>query len=600
MKKLARLRKQEYIIILVFILISVLIRVFSLSQIKEDSMKATETNLVTINTSCREALKQWLNFRENNIRELAGNEYLVNKTIELLELEQSQEALISSPLTKELREFFQPVLSANEDLGVFLIAPDYMSIFSMRDENTGSLNLMAEQRKELLDKVLFDGEIVLIPPIQSDVVLESKYAHETAHTMFLVAPVIYQDKIIAAFSLRLDTHKDFSRILELGLIGETGETYGFDKYGKMVTNSRFEAQIKELGMLKSNEESITNVDIAGSVRGNLTSGNNLTLIEMTDCRGEKAFCVSSWDEELNIGIVSKIDKKEALKEYFYVRKMLMYTFFILLVIGLVVISVIINLRQKAENILIKTNETLEIQVAERTKELQETIRVKDKFFSILAHDLRSPFNGLLGLFDLLLHDPESLSEEEKNDLIHQVYNSGTQLFRLLENLLSWSRTQTDTIKLNPEKIPVREFIDENILLQKEQAGSKKIELISENIQDINIYADRNTINTVLRNLISNAIKFTKEGGIVKVETTVNNKMLDIIVRDNGVGIPEETLHKLFKIDEKITTRGTNNEGGTGLGLALCKEFAALNKGKISVESTVGLGSSFTLSLPMSE
>jgi signal transduction histidine kinase len=565
---------------------------------------------VTINNSCHEALKQWLNFRRQHIQELSKNKFVIGKTSELLTIEQDSSKLVSSRLTSELRDFFRPILNANEDLGVFLIAPNYISVFSMRNANTGSLNLMAVRSKDLLDKVLFNGETVLIPPIQSDVVLQSRYSNDTRHTMFLVTPIIFEGKIIAAFSLRLDTQKDFSRILELGRIGETGETYGFDISAKMVTASRFEDELKKLGNLKQDEQSIATLSVSDLTKNikfivsdttsnYLTSGNNTLLKEMKDCRGQEVFCVCIWDKELNIGIITKIDKNEALKGYFFIRKTLIIIFILIFVVGFFILNIIINLRQKAENILKETNESLEVKVSERTKELQQTIKTKDKFFSILAHDLRSPFTGLLGLFELLLHDPEAIPENERNKMMLKVYNSSLHLFKLLENLLNWSRSQTKNIDLHPEKISIYELINGNIILLKEQAKNKKIELLNEISQDLFVFADRNTIDTVFRNLISNALKFTKAGGRVKISASINNGMVKIIVQDNGIGIPEETLNKLFKIDEKVSTTGTNDERGTGLGLILCKEFSELNHGKISAESKIGVGSNFIVELPYS-
>ncbi len=606
MKKRSSLKRHEYLLLLISILISLFLIIISLNQIKKDSIKRIEASLITINTSCQEALKQWLNFRRYNIQELSENKFIIDKTIELLKLEPDSSVLVSSHHTTELREFFQPILHANEDLGVFLIAPDYISIFSMRNSNTGSFNLMAKDRKELLDKVLLEGETVLIPPIQSDVVLQSSYNSNTRHTMFLVTPVIYQNKIIAAFSLRIDTHKDFSRILELGRIGETGETYGYDKSNMMVTISRFENQLKESGQLKTNEGSIANLNIqndedpgSGANNNDDILSNKRVLTGMEDCRGQQVFAVRIWDEELNIGIITKIDKAEALKEFLLLRKILIITFLSIIVIGVLLIHIIVGLRQKTEDALTVNKERLEVLVSERTMELQHTIKTKDKFFSILAHDLRSPFSGFLGLFDLLLQDPEAVSETEKNNMMLQVYNSGSQLYKLLENLLYWSRAQTKNIKLNPEKLSVNELINENISLQDQYAKNKKIELLNEAEQGLYISADRNTTDTVLRNLISNAIKFTKEGGKVKIKASVNNKIVKIIVQDNGIGIPEENLHRLFKVEEKIFTLGTNDEKGTGLGLVLCKEFVELNQGKISVESKVNVGSTFIIELPSS-
>ncbi|GEO20042.1 sensor histidine kinase [Cyclobacterium qasimii] len=593
MKKLLSLKKHEYLLLTISFLIATVLVVFSLKELKSFNIKTVETSLVTVNKSSHEALKQWVRFRQNTIKGLSKNNFLVQNTSEILLLEQDSASLISSPITSDLREFFQPILSTNEDLGVFLIAPNYVSVFSMRNANTGSLNLMAKENKYLLDKVLLDGETVLIPPIKSDVALDSKYSDEKWHTMFLVTPIINQGNIIAAFSIRLDTKKDFSRILELGRIGETGESYGFNRFGKTVTTSRFEEQL-------NHTEDLEDVKADSSKSGfthDLELCKGYALNEIKDQRGKDVYEVCIWDDELNIGITTKIDRAEALKGYLFMRNILIFIILALFTVGFIMINIIINLRQNKENVLVSVKNDLEITVKERTKELQHTIKTKDKFFSILAHDLRSPFSGLLVLLDLLLKNPEHFSETEKTNMLQEIHNSSSQLYKLLENLLSWSRSQTEAIVLNPENVSVWDLIDVNYSLQTQNAKSKKIALINEIGKDLFVFADRNSIDTVFRNLISNAIKFTNPGGTVKIKSSPNNKMVKVFVQDNGVGIPKENLSKIFKIEEKISTKGTNDENGTGLGLALCKEFIELNGGKIYVENNTTIGTVFTVELP---
>ncbi len=606
MRKFFSLRRYEYLLLVIMIAISTSFVLFSLKQIKKDSIKTVEMLLLSINTSCHEALVQWLHFREENIKELSENSFLVESTVALLQLESDSTTLLSSGVTSDLRKFFKPILSANEDLGVFLISPEYISIFSMRNANTGELNLTAKQSKPLLDEVLLKGETVLIPPIHSDVALQSKYSGRSWHTMFIATPIVYKDKIIAAFLLRLDSHKDFSRILEIGRIGQTGETVGFDRSGKIVTSSRFESSLKESGILDGGEEEITTSQISYLTNDTLLSNNkisdfvlsnNYNVTEMRDFRGEKVFVVHIWDDDLNIGITTKMDIAEALREYYFLRKILIILFFSIIIIGFFIIGVIVSLRQRAEDLLQDANQLLETKVAARTFELEQTIKTKDNFFSILAHDLRSPFTGLLGLFDLLLDDPDSISESEKNRMMRQVYNSSERLFKLLENLLNWSRSQTGNIKINPVKLLLFDLVEANINLQKQHAKNKNITLKNEVSEEVSVYADRDTVETVLRNLISNAVKFTKSGGSVAVGASIGNNIVSLYVQDSGVGISAENIKKLFKIDEKVSTKGTGDESGTGLGLILCKEFVELNAGKILVESQVGVGSKFIVELP---
>ena len=179
-----------------------------------------------------------------------------------------------------------------------------------------------------------------------------------------------------------------------------------------------------------------------------------------------------------------------------------------------------------------------------------------------------------------------------------IKTSSESAFNILENLLHWARTQTDTIRYNPAQIKISELIEQNIELTKASAENKSISLISEIESDSGVYADSNMINLVIRNLVSNAIKFTKEEGSIMIRChEVKPDELAVSITDTGIGMSKENIDKLFRIDEYFSTTGTSGEGGTGLGLIICKEFVEKNKGKISIESDPGIGSTFTFTLP---
>lgn len=229
--------------------------------------------------------------------------------------------------------------------------------------------------------------------------------------------------------------------------------------------------------------------------------------------------------------------------------------------------------------------------------LREINAAKDKFFSIIAHDLRNPFGSLLGFTSVLSDRFDDFSDSEKLTLINQLRFSSESAYRLIENLLEWSRTQTNAIEVTATLFDFSQLVDETIRLHETQAERKKIELVNTLPRRFDVYADRNMIGTVIRNLISNAIKFSLERGIVTVLHETTGEMVTIIVKDDGIGIPAQSVSKLFRIDEKIKTPGTFNEPGSGLGLVLCREFIIRNGGMIWVESTSGRGSSFYFTLP---
>ena len=244
------------------------------------------------------------------------------------------------------------------------------------------------------------------------------------------------------------------------------------------------------------------------------------------------------------------------------------------------------------------NDSLEIKVQQRTKELSELNATKDKFFSIIAHDLKNPFNALLGFSSLLLDDFNGFSDEEKLDLIRTMDTASKNAYKLLQNLLEWSRSQTGSIQWEPNAVSLHEVVDTSINLLGDAATAKEVSINAIVNPNTRVWADGNMALTVIRNLISNALKYTPKGGEIKIYTKKADKEIEITIEDNGVGISEEDKLKLFRIDINHSTSGTNNEQGTGLGLILCKEFVEKNAGKIWVESIEGKGSKFKFTLPL--
>lgn len=227
---------------------------------------------------------------------------------------------------------------------------------------------------------------------------------------------------------------------------------------------------------------------------------------------------------------------------------------------------------------------------------------KDKFFSIIAHDLKGPFNALLGFTELLQDKDLESSPEERLEMVGIVHRSAEKAYKLLDNLLTWSRSQTGGMSFSPTPLKLQKLVADELALLEDQASEKGLVMKNLVPADQTVFADLNMAGTILRNLLSNAIKFTKSGGTISVSSKVNEtkKHLEISVRDTGIGIPEAKVPDLFQLDKSNSTPGTNNEMGTGLGLILCKDFVEKHGGEIWVESEVGKGSIFRFSLPLSE
>ncbi|MFC2096110.1 ATP-binding protein [Bacteroidota bacterium] len=234
------------------------------------------------------------------------------------------------------------------------------------------------------------------------------------------------------------------------------------------------------------------------------------------------------------------------------------------------------------------------EVEERLKKLLIT---KDKFFSIIAHDLKNPFNSLIGLSQLLVHGFDRMSTEKVKYFHQNLYQISKNGYELLINLLEWSRSQMGRIQFNPEINNVHALVQETFTLYNSKAVQKEITLTNNTESSSQVYADKNMLKTILRNLVQNALKFTERGGAIEISEKKLSEQKEIIIRDTGIGIDPENIKKLFKLDEHYTTEGTEDELGTGLGLILCEEFMEKHTGSINLESKVGYGSQFILTFP---
>jgi PAS domain S-box-containing protein len=239
----------------------------------------------------------------------------------------------------------------------------------------------------------------------------------------------------------------------------------------------------------------------------------------------------------------------------------------------------------------------EAKILEINKQLTELNATKDKFFNIIAHDLKSPFNSIVGFSELLVNMARDKDYDEMGKFAGFIHQSSHRAIDLLMNLMEWARSQTGRIEYNPEILEIDELINDVVALLSNNAAQKRIK-ISKTLPSRGIAkADKAMISTVLRNLVANAIKFTKPGGEILISVSENNSGLTVAVKDNGIGIPAHLIGKLFRLDESFTTRGTEKEQGTGLGLILCREFIEKHHGTVCVESTEGKGSMFSFTLP---
>jgi signal transduction histidine kinase len=256
-------------------------------------------------------------------------------------------------------------------------------------------------------------------------------------------------------------------------------------------------------------------------------------------------------------------------------------------------------RAISESRELKEKKKAEEKLIQMNQELIKLNAEKDKFFSVMSHDLKSPFNCLLGLSRMLADDIENLTLEEIQEMANNMHSVASNLFKLLENLLEWSRIQRGLVQFSPRVCILSEIINENMGIHSLQASQKGLDIINSISPGTLIYADFQMMNAIIRNLLSNAIKYSHmNSSIIIFSRESNENEMEIAIKDTGIGMSKETKEKLFSLGLVNSGNGTDGETGTGLGLLLCKEYIGKHNGKIWVESEEGKGSTFYLSLPV--
>jgi PAS domain S-box-containing protein len=380
---------------------------------------------------------------------------------------------------------------------------------------------------------------------------------------------------------------------------------------KSTTNNEFEQQLYELK--KSSTEKF-----------NQLIKNSFDMIVLLDANGVQQYVSESCErilgfkpeELINISVIDKMihpdDQEKTLAglteilenatnggvQYRHLHKngswVYLEAFGTNQINNLLIKSVVLNVRDISER------KKTEKELLENRARLMEANNTKDRFFSIIGHDLKSPFNSIMGFSEILLN---KIQKKEYNDLENYakiIHHSSERAMNLLTNLLEWSRTQTGSIKYNPENFEFVSAVYDVVDLLNDSAIQKSINISTKLPQQINIVADKAMMKTILRNLLTNAIKFTNPGGQITISIENKAKELIVSVTDNGVGIKKEDLNKLFRIDYSHSTVGTNKETGTGLGLLLCKEFIEMHNGTIWAESNKTNGSIFNFTLPLKQ
>ncbi len=382
-----------------FLAIVVLSAWFTVETAERQSRKETGNSLLTVLQTTHGALQVWIDGKKNDLLSASKDSTLRLLVEKLLSVPRNRDDLLKSRELAAIRNLLSKERERLGDIGFFIIAPDGISIGSMRDANVGTINLIHKQKKALLDRV-FQGETVLIPPIHSDVALKpgDGTASAKAPTMFFAAPIhdLAKEEVVAAITIRIDPSQDFTRIVQLGRIGLTGETYVFDREGRLITESRFDDHLRRVGLIEDKEKGILQIHIRDP-GGNLLEGHplpwdrkNLPLTLMAaeaiagrngsnvegyrDYRGVPVLGAWMWDKGLGIGMTTEIDVDEALNSFFSIRNTVLIVLGVTVLMALVLCGLSVWIGQSANRSLRKARDDLEKRVEERTKDLQDSER----------------------------------------------------------------------------------------------------------------------------------------------------------------------------------------------------------------------------------
>jgi signal transduction histidine kinase len=328
--------------------------------------------------------------------------------------------------------------------------------------------------------------------------------------------------------------------------------------------------------------------------------NHLTLSakfydSLTQLKNQKLYdsIVAKYDNEIK-NVKTTIIPQTGLSRSFNSGT---FCFLLILAILIAMLAILFYMRNKNKMTHTMLLEETTRQIDNREDDQKAINTTRDKFYSIIAQDLRNPFTAILGFADILKEEYSTLGEKEKILYIRAIHSASFNIYELLKNVHDWSRVQSGTLEAKPTRIDLSEMAEQHIQLFTSYAQNKDIQLSIESQGKSMVFADRNMVSAIMRNLLNNAIKFTNKGGEVHVTILASNNNFELSITDIGVGISEENLRKLFIEGETFRSKGTADESGTGLGLILCKTFVSMNNGTIRAESAPGKGSRFTITLP---
>ena len=589
-------------------LISILMGAILISVSLSLQQKLTQQRIAEIGDTLRiflgvtkHELYQWHQHNEANVLAWAEDPRIRVLVEKLLKTERDANSLRNSDALMQIRGILAGTIQRLEYTGFFIISPDGFNIGSMRDANLAHKNLLPDGFR---DTVLMGNAETSVPQ-KSDVPLldeNGKLVPELA-TVFAAAPVKdSKGQVVAILAFRLSPQKDLNRLLESLRLGNTGETYAVSEEGLLLSNSRFENDLRRKRLLATDKQSALNIRLATPQSGSNQPTQLFSLIRKKeravvldpyeDYRGQFVIGAGYWDRHLDLGIVSEMDYDEAFNDLETMITIVQTgTGLLCVVIVLLAGLMIHNIRRAQEE-----GVRMQLKVAERTRQLEKANQAKDDFLSSMSHELRTPLNAILGFSQVIEIDSK---DSDTRHHAGEIVKAGRHLLALIDDILDLAKIESGKLSVSVESVEVVALVSECIALMEPVAVSKGIVLVDNTIsrRQCHIEADYFRTKQVLLNLMSNAIKYNRDDGSVTIECqSMPSRYTRIIVKDTGFGISQRNQERLFRPFERVGEHRDRIEG-TGIGLVITERLIKLMGGNIGFDSEEGKGSTFWIELP---
>jgi signal transduction histidine kinase len=574
---------------------------WSLGGIRSQVDRRLSNSLETVLETTDKAMETWADAEEKDVAVLASNNDLRSSVESQLSVGRNVQRLRASASLKRIRNLLSPAMEIYRLDGFAIIAPDGVQIAAYLDNAIGTTDIV-DHNPDLLARVMA-GTANLGLPFFSPLFLDPN-THKQYPVMTFTAPIRNQaGDVIAALALRADPRLDFTRTTDLARLEKTGETYAFDHHGRLLTESRFDEQLRRAGILPSDAVSILNVEIRDP-GGNTVKGYHsntpqqeqpLTRMAATaiegnpgididgyrDYRGVPVIGAWLWDNQLGMGLATEMELSEAFSPYRHFRDLLL---FVLLVTLLVTTVLLLILRHRDR--LLASNQAY-----------RQAMSARDDMMAIVAHDLRNPLNTMLLRSRLMLRQVAKFGGSESPGIkrnLEEQQRTARQMNQLVGDLTDATKIHAGRLHLERQECTLRQAMEPAIERMRLLSREKGVEFDADIPPDtLRLSVDQPRITQVLDNLLGNALRFTLPGGKITIHVSILENEAQVSVADTGPGIPDEALSRIFEPYWQVRKTRT----GMGLGLFIAKTIVESHGGRICVESSVGRGTTFYLTLP---